>query len=132
MKRRCVIFVAIFAVSMLMAVQVVEVADANPTHLAPALSKITIAKDGSVQPSTELIKQNGSTYFLTKNIVGSYCIEIICGNIVFDGQGNTIDSGETKTSFGIHIMYVGNVTVRDVAINRFYTGIMVTIAVVPK
>jgi parallel beta-helix repeat protein len=103
----------------------VEVTVANPTHLAPALSKITIAKDGSVQPSTELIKQNGTTYFLTKSIVGSYCIEIICGNIVFDGQGNTIDSGETKTSFGIHIMYVGNVTLRDVAINRFYTGIMV-------
>jgi parallel beta-helix repeat protein len=124
MKRRCTVFVAVFVVSMLIGIQAVEVVDANPTHLAPALSKIIIAKDGSVQPSTELIKQNGSTYFLTKNIVGKYCILVSCNNIVFDGQGNSIDSGETKTSFGIHITtYQSNVTVKNVIINRFYTGI---------
>jgi parallel beta-helix repeat protein len=125
MKTRYTLFSVIFAFLILIGIQAVEVSVANPTHLAPALSNITIAKDGSVQPSSGLIKQNGSTYFLTRSIVGSYCINVLCGNIVFDGQGNSIDSGETKTSFGIHIMYVGNVTVRNVVINRFYSGIMV-------
>jgi hypothetical protein len=48
---------------------------------------LTINRDGSITPQTNLISQNGNTYTLTANITDFTIITIECSGIVFDGDG---------------------------------------------
>jgi hypothetical protein len=72
---------------------------------------ITINRDGSITPQTDLISQNKTTYTLTANITDYTIITIECSNIVFDGDGHT-------TNNAIWVGYgppgASNVTIKNV------------------
>ena len=119
MKTISVVIIA----SMLIGLSFVEITRANPFSFAPSLPEILISSDGSVSPSTDIIKREGNTYYLTMDISGSYCIRIRCNNIVFDGAGHSINSGDYRWALGLIIAYVDNVIVKNVRIQNFYRGI---------
>jgi hypothetical protein len=72
---------------------------------------ITINRDGSITPQTDLISQNATTYALTANITDYTIITIECSDIVFDGEGHT-------TNNAIWVGYgppgASNVTIKNV------------------
>ena len=94
----------------------VEMATANP--IGPGMLQqypvITVNRDGSVTPQTDLISQNGTTYTLTGNVT-DYGIAIECSDIVFDGDGYTI-----YLRYGMNpallVDTVRNVTIKDVEV----------------
>jgi hypothetical protein len=107
----------------------IDVGDANPVGILQGLPSITIESDGSVNPQTEYIYQNGNIYYLTKNLSQNYRLVINCSNIVFDGQGNIINGSKRflwrndwvdSYCIGITLDNVKNVTVRDVIVIGFY------------
>jgi parallel beta-helix repeat protein len=102
---------------------VVEVVNANPYSSIPFLRAIVIAADGSISPSNDVISHIGNLYALRKDISGSYFISIYCSNIIFDGDGHTIDSGASSTGFGIETTRVNNVIIENVALQGFYSGV---------
>jgi hypothetical protein len=117
---------ALLVVASLVGASLLQVAYANMEPLS--LPQIVIAKDGSIQPQTGLIKQEGNNYFLTANITKEYCIEILCNNIVFDGGGYTIDGGPYSglidvSAYGLRLMYVANVSIQNLEIQRCGHGI---------
>ena len=67
---------------------IINFATANPSIYLPY---ITIKSDGTIEPQTEFIQQQGNTYTLTKDISGKYALIIQCSNIVIDGAGYTIN-----------------------------------------
>jgi hypothetical protein len=96
----------------------VKVATADPV---PYLPNITIKSDGSVEPQTELVKQDGNVYTLTNDLVRNYAIKIQRSNIVFDGGGHVIDGSFTIPYpygyfFGLRVESVTNVTVKDIEV----------------
>ena len=95
-----------------------KMATADPL---PVLPYITIESDGSINPQTEYIKQNGITYTLTDNLADKYAIIIKCSNIVFDGAGYRIRGTSTKgyANRPVSLDQVTNVTVKDVQVAGF-------------
>ena len=96
----------------------------NSTLAYPSvyLPYITIKTDGSIEPQTEFIQQQGNTYTLTKDISGKYALIIQCSNIVFDGAGYTINGSsvyDRASNSGISIENVRNVIVKDILIIGF-------------
>jgi hypothetical protein len=85
------------------------------------LPEITINSNGTITPSTSLIKRTGSTYNLTGNVDG-YVIHILNSNIVFDGAGYTINASAGDNP-GIHLSNVTGVTVKNVEVIGRYTSI---------
>src|SRR3990172_8613473 len=77
--------------------QFVNLATANPI---PPLPYITIRSDGSVEPQTEFIRQEGNVYTLTDHLVRTYSIKIQRSNIILDGGGHVIDASTGFTGFG--------------------------------
>ena len=64
-------------------------------------------------------------YILTQNISGTYpgedwCIKINASNVIFDGQGNSIES---VRGIGVLIESADNVTIKNTKITRSNTGI---------
>ncbi len=64
---------------------------------------LTIKPDGSVEPSTNLLERNGTTYTFKGDIFGTIWVQT--NNIIIDGaghtlQGNGIDTGQ-NTEIGI-------------------------------
>lgn len=53
---------------------------------------LTITPDGSVEPSTDLLERNGTTYTLKGDISGSIMVQT--NNITIDGAGFTISQGD--------------------------------------
>jgi hypothetical protein len=94
----------------------VKVATADPMAILPY---ITIKSDGSVEPQTGLIKQDGNVYTLTSDLVQNYAIIIQRSNIVFDGAGHII-SGPGYSNKGLGVESVTNVTVKDVEVRGFW------------
>ena len=93
----------------------IKLTKANPVRL------ITIQSDGSVVPQTEYVKQEGNVYYLTQSL-SPVRLVINCSNIVFDGQGYTINGSEyfVLGGNGITLENVNNVTIRDVIVVSFY------------
>ena len=102
-------------------VQLANVATANPMAILPY---ITIKSDGSVEPQTGFIKQDGNVYTLIGDLVRNYAIKIQCSNIVFDGAGHVINSsvspGYGYSNKGLSVEGVTNVTVKDVEVRGFW------------
>jgi hypothetical protein len=82
---------------------------------------ITIQSDGSIAPQTEYLKQEGNTYYLTQNLSQTRLV-INCSNIVFVGQGYTIDGAHwfALGGKGITLENVKNVTIKDVTVIGYY------------
>jgi parallel beta-helix repeat protein len=101
----------------------VEVVNANPYSYPQSLPEIVIARDGSVNPPTDSINHIGSTYFLTRDVSGNYCITILCSNMIFDGAGHSFVGGQFEKPTGISVTNVSNVIIRNMEVNEFFNGI---------
>jgi parallel beta-helix repeat protein len=94
---------------------------------------ITINADGSISPSTAPIQQNGDTYTLTGDVIGS--ITVMRSNMTFDGNGHSLIA--LGTGHGVEGLSVGcnyyssppvltgasNVTVKNLAVKGSVFGI---------
>jgi hypothetical protein len=101
----------------------VGLADANPMAQLPT---ITLNSDGTVEPQTTYIKQDGSVYTLTDDIAQTYSIRILCSNIVFDGQGHCIEGISALYGYsgiGLSVESVTNVTIKNVEVKGFSTPV---------
>ena len=91
---------------------------------AKALNTITIRPDGTIDPPTALIQQNGDLYTLTDNITNATDgIIIQRNNMTLDGAGYALEGGGTTGPQGITLSSTTNVTVRNLRIKAFYNGI---------
>ena len=86
---------------------------------------IYINADGTINPSSAPIVQNGNTYTLLSDING-YII-ITKSNITFNGNGYTINQQariqDSSNAFGIELSHVFNVTVANATITNTGNGI---------
>jgi len=80
---------------------------------------IHIRADGSIDPPTAPIQQDGNVYTLTDNIYDSIVVEK--DNIVIDGNSYTLQG--SGTGDGIYLHLREHVTVRNTHIKNFYYGI---------
>lgn len=97
-------------------------------HRAIPVTPIYIDSAGNVNPSTAPIQRNVDTYSLTEDII-NYTIFIQRSNIVFDGKDHTIQgfaNGINSAAEGIIIEEKTNITIENVCLKQFYTGISLT------
>lgn len=86
------------------------------------VGRVYIRSDGSIDPPiAEISSSDNTTYSLIGNL--SSCIVIERDNIVFDGAGYTL-SGE-GSNVGIELQRRNNVTITNMEIRNFYTGIQI-------
>ena len=109
-------FILALLLSAIAGTQLAKVATANPMYYLPY---ITIKSDGSIEPETEYIKQDGNVYTLTGDLAQSYAVKIQCSNIVFDGAGHTISGRRQYVNKGLSVEGVANVTVKDIEVSGF-------------
>jgi parallel beta-helix repeat protein len=83
--------------------------------LVKASGPIYIRADGSIDPPTAPIHQNGDSYTLTDNIDGSIVIEK--DSIIVDGAGHTLQGTGSET--GIDLSLRTNVTIQNMEIRTF-------------
>ncbi len=84
---------------------------------------IYIRSDGSIDPPTASISSfDNVTYFFAEDINGSIIVER--NNVVVDGENYTLRGG-TGNENGISISNIENVTIENVKIENFLTGIAV-------
>ena len=82
----------------------------------------TINSDGSITPPTSLIQRIGDTYYLTSD-TANCAFTIQRSNILFDGQGYTMNGGVAGFGYsnvGLYLDGVQNVTVKDVTTYDFW------------
>jgi len=72
-----------------------------------------------VIPSTAPIIQDGKIFTLTDNINGS--IIVVNDHVVLDGAGHTLQG--TGDGVGIRLLYAFNVTIRNIEVKEFWSGI---------
>lgn len=120
---RAILIIATALLLTLFAMQYFQSVNANPTSLLPALPIITIAKDGSITPSTEYVENSNGVYYLTNDLIGLYTLKIDCSNIVFDGNGHTINSSYRTSGYGIVVPNVSNVVLRNLTVSGFSINI---------
>ena len=87
-----------------------------------ANSAITINQDGSISPPDAPVNRNGETYTLTSNT--SETIIIQRNNTIFDGQGYSIHGNTSNQA--ITLSNTKNVTVKNIQVSGFSTGIKIT------
>jgi len=108
----------------------------QPTE-AQYQGNVTINADGSINPSAAPIKQEGDTYILTDDLIGSR-ITVLRSNMTLDGSGHAIQGGNTTaliqfpsgstvqfpSSFGgIYLERVHNVSVKGFSIRSCFVGV---------
>lgn len=90
------------------------------------LSIIQIDNDGKITPSNAPIRQTGSIYSFTKDI--SNCtLEVQKDDVIIDGAGHVFQSSVQGNNYGlvgIDLEGRTNVTIKNVIIKYFLTGIM--------
>lgn len=92
---------------------------ANP-HAS--LGVIYIRADGSIDPPTAPIQQDGIVYTLTSNITSdTYGIVVERDNIVIDGKGYTLQG--SRSGNGVFLSGIGNVAIKNTNIKGFKLGI---------
>jgi parallel beta-helix repeat protein len=110
-------------VALVIGLAFVEVVNANPFSYPQSLPEVVISSDGTVNPPTDSINHTGNMYFLTRDVSGSYCIKILCSDIVFDGAGYSFVGGQFEKPTGILFSNVKNVSVRNIEVSNFFNGI---------
>ena len=85
---------------------------------------IYIRADGSIDPEDAPIRQEGDIYILTEDINGSITLEK--DNIILDGGGNTLLGTGAFDSKGIFLSERDNVTIKNVEVRAFCTGIVIS------
>jgi len=79
---------------------------------------IYIRADGTVE-GTDKIHRDGNVYTFTDNIYGSIVVEK--DDVVIDGAGYTLEGN--GSGYGIELIRRSNVTIRNMVITKFDTGI---------
>ncbi len=119
--------------SLVAGLQSVEVATANFVgSIPPALPIFYIRSDGTIDPASAPISQSGDTYSLTKEIA-DYTIKIQKDNIIFDGNGHSIEASPVEPPMMIPIGWhpaidvdkTNNITIRNVKLQGCYSAIYV-------
>jgi len=119
MRKIMVLVITLALLISLVGFQFVQVLKANPILYCP---EIIINHDGTITPSNSLLVRNGDTYYLTRNTT-NFSFVIFCSNIVFDGQGYTIDGSTGIIGYsnkGLRLAYVTNVTLKNMAVKDFW------------
>jgi parallel beta-helix repeat protein len=80
---------------------------------------LIINADGTVTPSTALIKQETNTYTLTGDFQGSVLVQR--SNIILNGAGNTLQC-LTNSEYGVKLLDVSNVTIKNMTIRSSSFG----------
>ena len=93
---------------------------------------ITINADGSINPSTAPIQQDGDMYILVGDLIGSR-ITVMRSNMTLDGDGHTIQGeasntaslipGESSNYGGIFLESIHNVTVKGFSLRYCLVGV---------
>ncbi len=104
-------------------VQLAKIAKSNPMRFLPY---ITIKSDGTLEPQTSFIKQEGNVYTLTSDLVQNFAIKIQRSNIIFDGAGHIIHTSTYGYgNNGLSLESVTNVTVKDIKVFIFLWDISI-------
>jgi parallel beta-helix repeat protein len=87
---------------------------------------VYIRADGSIDPpDAPIITYDNITYTLTDNITSSVCgIVVERDNIVIDGAGHCVRGSYSRFSAGIVLWERSNVTIQNVKVTAFMTGIL--------
>jgi len=90
-----------------------------------ASSSIYVRADGSVDPPTAPIHRNGNIYTLTDNIYDSIYDAVVVekDDILINGAGYTIQGTSITGGRGISLSGRDNVTISNVQIKNFFSGI---------
>jgi len=92
---------------------------------ARALETIYIRADGSIEPLAAPIQRNGDIFTLTNNIASDFDgIVIERNNTMLDGAGHTIEGTNAPSSRGIYLSGNYNVTIKNIDIKTFESGIL--------
>lgn len=92
---------------------------------ARAISTIYIQADGTIYPTGAPIHRNGNVYTLTGNINSDTDgIVIETNNTILDGAGHSIQGTNTPSSNGIYLSGNYNVTIRNIDVKGFESGIL--------
>ena len=112
----CLIFFSAVAAG-----QFANLASANFMPPPPELPHVYIRSDGNVEPQTLPIQRVGDSYIFNGNVF-NFTLEVQRGNIVLDGAGYTLQGN--GSGIGIILSTIGNVTVKNLEIHSFRTGIL--------
>ena len=92
---------------------------------AGAISTIYIQADGTIYPVTAPIQRNGNMYTLTGNINSeTNGIVIERNDTILDGAGHSLQGTDTPSSNGIYLSGNYNVTIKNIDIKGFESGIL--------
>jgi parallel beta-helix repeat protein len=92
---------------------------------ARAITTIYIQADGTISPTSAPIQRNGDVYTLTGNINSDADgIVIERNNTVLDGAGYTLQGTNTGSSTGIYASGISGVTIRNINVKAFESGIL--------
>jgi parallel beta-helix repeat protein len=111
----CLIFFSAVAAG-----QFANLVSANFMPPPPELPHVYIRSDGNVEPQTLPIQRVGESYIFNGNVF-NFTLEVQRGNIVLDGAGYTLQGN--GSGIGIILSTIGNVTVKNLGIHSFRTGI---------
>lgn len=84
---------------------------------------IRITQDGFVDPPDAGIVRNGNLYTFTENLRGP--VEIEKDDIIIDGNGHDLTYLNYRLADGVHLFGRHNVTIQNLTIRGFSTGIFV-------
>ena len=107
---------------------------ASTLHLAVSIRQVRawngtvyIHADGSIDPLTAPIQQNGDVYTLTDSIISDGDgIVIERGSIIIDGKGYTIQGNYGGN--GLSVTSISDVTIRNTNVQGFYYGVFLVSA----
>jgi parallel beta-helix repeat protein len=85
---------------------------------------IYIRADGSIE-GTDKIERDGDNYTLTGNITDAGGIVIQRGNMTLDGAGYVLRGGNIADSRGIEVTEETNVTIKNMKIETFESGVWI-------
>ena len=115
-----VVAICLILLSTVGTMQFVHLATANFMPPPPELPHVYIRSDGNVEPQTLPIQRVGDSYIFNGNVF-NFTLEVQRGNIVLDGAGYTLQGN--GSGIGIILSIIGNVTVKNLGIHSFRTGI---------
>jgi parallel beta-helix repeat protein len=89
---------------------------------AYAAGAIYIRADGTVEGTTFIQSSDNVTYVFTADIIDCDYVYVERSNIIVDGNGHVLN-GSSIAEDGISVMFVNNVTIKNVSIHNFVCGI---------
>lgn len=90
---------------------------------AKASRTIYIRANGGVDPSTAPIQRDGDVYTFVANIYDEIVVER--SDTVIDGEGHLLKGTLVWWTKGIYLSGIDNVTIKNLKIQEFYTGIYI-------